>query len=199
MLHATRGCIAEEYEIDYFLVQLIEMRVPEVIKPLFEKYRAGDHTDRLFRFCDRFCSGRGSTIRVSGRGAAKNALQASAVMAFLSGRSAAGILTLPLRRFCASVLHTENPRIPRATEPARHIPMDGRTDRGVLNHPGGARGQQRSENGADFGQHLRSLVHIIVFKCTYPLKIPMDGRTDRGVLNHPGGAHAVLRLCPKAH
>ena len=32
----------------------IEMRVPEVIKPLFEKYRAGDHTDRLFRFCDRF-------------------------------------------------------------------------------------------------------------------------------------------------
>ncbi len=30
------------------------MRVPEVIKPLFEKYRAGDHTDRLFRFCDRF-------------------------------------------------------------------------------------------------------------------------------------------------
>ena len=34
----------------------IEMRVPEVIKPLFEKYRAGDHTDRLFRFCDRFSS-----------------------------------------------------------------------------------------------------------------------------------------------
>ena len=32
----------------------IEMRVPEVIKPLFDKYRAGDHTDRLFRFCDRF-------------------------------------------------------------------------------------------------------------------------------------------------
>lgn len=32
----------------------IEMRVPEVIKPLFEKYRAGEHTDRLFRFCDRF-------------------------------------------------------------------------------------------------------------------------------------------------
>lgn len=32
----------------------IEMRVPEVIKPLFEKYKAGDHTDRLFRFCDRF-------------------------------------------------------------------------------------------------------------------------------------------------
>ena len=25
----------------------IEMRVPEVIKPLFEKYRAGEHTDRL--------------------------------------------------------------------------------------------------------------------------------------------------------
>lgn len=34
----------------------IEMRVPEVIKPLFEKYRAGEHTDRLFRFCDRFSS-----------------------------------------------------------------------------------------------------------------------------------------------
>lgn len=34
----------------------IEMRVPEVIKPLFEKYRGGDHTDRLFRFCDRFSS-----------------------------------------------------------------------------------------------------------------------------------------------
>lgn len=32
----------------------IEMRVPEVIKPLVDKYRAGDHTDRLFRFCDRF-------------------------------------------------------------------------------------------------------------------------------------------------
>lgn len=32
----------------------IEMRVPEVIKPLFDKYGAGDHTDRLFRFCDRF-------------------------------------------------------------------------------------------------------------------------------------------------
>lgn len=32
----------------------IEMRVPEVIKPLFEKYRAGDHTDKLFRFADRF-------------------------------------------------------------------------------------------------------------------------------------------------
>lgn len=32
----------------------IEMRVPEVIKPLFDKYRAGNHTDRLFRFCDRF-------------------------------------------------------------------------------------------------------------------------------------------------
>lgn len=32
----------------------IEMRVPEVIKPLFEKYRAGEHTDRLFRFADRF-------------------------------------------------------------------------------------------------------------------------------------------------
>lgn len=32
----------------------IEMRVPEVIKPLFEKYRAGDHTERLLRFCDRF-------------------------------------------------------------------------------------------------------------------------------------------------
>lgn len=32
----------------------IEMRVPEVIKPLFDKYRAGDHTDRLFGFCDRF-------------------------------------------------------------------------------------------------------------------------------------------------
>lgn len=32
----------------------IEMRVPEVIKPLFEKYRAGEHTNRLFRFCDRF-------------------------------------------------------------------------------------------------------------------------------------------------
>lgn len=32
----------------------IEMRVPDVIKPLFEKYKAGDHTDRLFRFCDRF-------------------------------------------------------------------------------------------------------------------------------------------------
>lgn len=32
----------------------IEMRVPEVIKPLFEKYKAGDHTDRLFRFGDRF-------------------------------------------------------------------------------------------------------------------------------------------------
>lgn len=32
----------------------IEMRVPEVIKPLFDKYRAGEHTDRLFRFCDRF-------------------------------------------------------------------------------------------------------------------------------------------------
>ena len=32
----------------------IEMRVPEVIKPLFEKYRASEHTDRLFRFCDRF-------------------------------------------------------------------------------------------------------------------------------------------------
>lgn len=31
----------------------IEMRVPEVIKPLFEKYRAGNHTDRLFRFADR--------------------------------------------------------------------------------------------------------------------------------------------------
>lgn len=34
----------------------IEMRVPEVIKPLFEKYRAGDDTDRLFRFADRFSS-----------------------------------------------------------------------------------------------------------------------------------------------
>ena len=34
----------------------IEMRVPEIIKPLFEKYRAGEHTDRLFRFCDRFSS-----------------------------------------------------------------------------------------------------------------------------------------------
>lgn len=32
----------------------IEMRVPKVIKPLVDKYRAGDHTDRLFRFCDRF-------------------------------------------------------------------------------------------------------------------------------------------------
>lgn len=32
----------------------IEMRVSEIIKPLFEKYRAGEHTDRLFRFCDRF-------------------------------------------------------------------------------------------------------------------------------------------------
>lgn len=32
----------------------IEMRVPDVIKPLFEKYRAGNHTDRLFRFCDHF-------------------------------------------------------------------------------------------------------------------------------------------------
>ena len=32
----------------------IEMRVPEIIKPLFEKYKADDHTDRLFRFCDRF-------------------------------------------------------------------------------------------------------------------------------------------------
>lgn len=32
----------------------IEMRVPEVIKPLFEKYRAGEHTDRLFRFCERY-------------------------------------------------------------------------------------------------------------------------------------------------
>ncbi len=32
----------------------IEMRVPEVIKSLFEKYKAGDHTDKLFRFCDRF-------------------------------------------------------------------------------------------------------------------------------------------------
>ena len=32
----------------------IEMRVPEVIKPLFEKYRADEETDRLFRFCDRF-------------------------------------------------------------------------------------------------------------------------------------------------
>lgn len=31
----------------------IEMRVPEVIKPLFEKYRADDKTDRLFRFADR--------------------------------------------------------------------------------------------------------------------------------------------------
>lgn len=32
----------------------IEMRVPEVIKPLFEKYRADDSTDRLFRFSERF-------------------------------------------------------------------------------------------------------------------------------------------------
>jgi integrase len=32
----------------------IEMRVPEIIKPLFEKYKADDHIDRLFRFCDRF-------------------------------------------------------------------------------------------------------------------------------------------------
>lgn len=32
----------------------IEMRVPEVIKPLFDKYRAGDDTDRLFRFGERF-------------------------------------------------------------------------------------------------------------------------------------------------
>ena len=32
----------------------IEMRVPEVIKPLFEKYRADDRTDRLFRFSERF-------------------------------------------------------------------------------------------------------------------------------------------------
>lgn len=31
-----------------------EMRVPEVIKPLFEKYRADDSTDRLFRFSERF-------------------------------------------------------------------------------------------------------------------------------------------------
>ncbi len=34
----------------------IEMRVPEVLRPLFEKYRAGDDTDRLFRFADRFSS-----------------------------------------------------------------------------------------------------------------------------------------------
>lgn len=34
----------------------IEMRVPDCIKPLFDKYRAGDHTDRLFRFVDRFSS-----------------------------------------------------------------------------------------------------------------------------------------------
>lgn len=32
----------------------IEMRVPEVIKPLFEKYKADDSNDRLFRFSERF-------------------------------------------------------------------------------------------------------------------------------------------------
>lgn len=32
------------------------MRVPEVIKPLFEKYKAGEHTDRLFRFAERLSS-----------------------------------------------------------------------------------------------------------------------------------------------
>ena len=34
----------------------IEMRVPEVILPLFEKYKAGDDTDRLFSFCQRYCT-----------------------------------------------------------------------------------------------------------------------------------------------
>ena len=33
-----------------------EMRVPEVVKPLFEKYRAGEETDRLFTFAERFSS-----------------------------------------------------------------------------------------------------------------------------------------------
>jgi hypothetical protein len=32
------------------------MRVPEIVKPLFEKYKAGDHTDRLFLFGDRYTS-----------------------------------------------------------------------------------------------------------------------------------------------
>ena len=32
----------------------IEMRVPEIIRPLFDKYGTGDDSDRLFRFAERF-------------------------------------------------------------------------------------------------------------------------------------------------
>lgn len=32
----------------------MEMRVPQVVKPLFEKYRAGEQSERLFRFSERF-------------------------------------------------------------------------------------------------------------------------------------------------
>lgn len=32
----------------------IEMRVPEIIRPLFDKYRASDNSDLLFRFAERF-------------------------------------------------------------------------------------------------------------------------------------------------
>ena len=50
IIHYKRAKTARSRTDDAY----IEMRVPEVIKPLFEKYRAGDQSDRLFRFADRF-------------------------------------------------------------------------------------------------------------------------------------------------